>query len=52
MKTPTFALPLSWPVAIARVALVAASWSSLDHANRPRTPSDRPPQLSTRADRA
>jgi hypothetical protein len=27
-----FALPLPWPVAVARVALVAASWSYLDHA--------------------
>ena len=47
-----FALPLPWLAAVARTALVAASWSSLDHGNRRWTVDATSPQLSTRADQA
>jgi hypothetical protein len=47
-----FALPLPWPVAVARTALVAASWSSLGNGRSRRTLIQTRHAYSTRADRS
>ncbi len=47
-----FGLPLPWPVAVARTALVAAPWSSLGHGGSRRTLNQTRHTYSTRADQS
>ena len=47
-----FALPLPWPAAVARTALIAASWSSLDNGRSRPTLIQTRHAYSTRADRS